>query len=396
MLGTGELSERISRISVSTTMRVASEAAALKREGVDVVDFGAGEPDFPTPENVKQAAIRALAENFTKYTSPAGIIELREAVCARYKADYGALYSPSECVTSIGGKHVIFNMVQVLINPGDEVIIPVPYWVTFQDVVNYAGGKCIFVETSEENGFALTAEMVEPYLSSRTRMVIVNSPCNPSGAVVGAEEFERLLDITSRRGIYLLSDECYGKFVYSGDPFSVASLPGAKQTVLVVSSLSKTYAMTGWRVGFGLGPEPVIQAVVKLQSHSTSNPTSIAQKAGVEALAGPQDSVSRMLAEYHRRRDFVVARLRRIPGVTCAEPHGAFYAYPNISAAFREGGVSNTVEFAERLLGKEHVAVVPGEAFGTGQHVRISYATSMRELERGLDRLHNFIANLNP
>jgi aspartate aminotransferase len=395
MLGTGELSERISRISVSTTMRVASEAERLKRKGVDVVDFGAGEPDFPTPDNVKQAAVRALEENFTRYTSPAGIIELREAVCARHKADYGTAYSPSECVISVGGKHAIFNLVQVLINPGDEVIIPVPYWVTFQDVVNYAGGKCMFVETSEENDFALTAAMVEPYLSNRTRMVIVNSPCNPSGAVVRAEEFARLLEITSRRGIYLLADECYGKFVYSGDPFSAASVPGAKQTVLVASSLSKTYAMTGWRVGFGLGPEPVIQAVVKLQSHSTSNATSIAQKAGVEALAGPQDSVSRMLAEYRRRRDFVVERLRRIPGVTCAEPHGAFYAYPNISAVFREGGVRNTVEFAERLLGKEHVAVVPGEAFGTGQHVRISYATSMRELERGLDRIHNFIANLN-
>jgi aspartate aminotransferase len=253
----------------------------------------------------------------------------------------------------------------------------------------------VFVPTDEQNGFALTASMLEPHLTPQTKLVIVNSPSNPSGAVLAAEEFARILHLTSRRGIYLLADECYGRFLYEGSPFSVASLPGAKDTVLVAGSLSKTYSMTGWRIGFCLAPEPIIQAIIKLQSHSTSNPTSVAQKAAVEALLGPQDSVERMLAEYRRRRDLVVRRLRQIPGVTCIEPQGAFYAYPNVSSVFRDDGVQDTLQFAERLLQKEKVAVVPGEAFGTDRHIRISYATSMKELERGLDRIHNFIANLN-
>lgn len=377
-------------------MRVAAEAERLRRQGVDVVDFGAGEPDFPTPENVKQAAIRAINENFTKYTSSGGTLELRQAICERHAADFGTRYLPAECAVNVGGKHSVFNLVQVLIEPGDEVIIPVPYWVTYKDVVNYAGGKCVFLQTDEENGFRLTARMMEPWLSNRTKLVLINSPSNPSGAVLDPEEFERIYHLTSGRGIYLLTDECYCRFLYDSAPFSVASLPGAKSTVLVAGSLSKTYAMTGWRIGFTLAPEPIAQAIVKLQSHSTSNPTSIAQKAAVEAVLGPQDSVAAMLAEYRRRRDFVIQRLRRIPGVTCAEPRGAFYAYPNVSAVFRDNGVRNTMQFAERLLQKEKVAVVPGEAFGTDYHVRISYAASMHELERGLDRIHNFIANLLP
>jgi aspartate aminotransferase len=375
-------------------MHVASEAERLRRAGEDVVDFGAGEPDFPTPDNIKQAAVRAIEANFTRYTAASGIPELKAAVCERHAADFGTRYSPSECVISVGGKHVVFNVVQVLVDPGDEVIIPVPYWVTFRDVVAYAGGKCVFVPTDEENGFRLTAAMLEPYLSNRTKAVIINSPSNPSGAVVNPEEFERILHLTSRRGIYLLSDECYCYFVYGSEPHSIASAPHARDSVVVIGSLSKTYAMTGWRVGFGLGPEAVMQAVAKLQSHSTSNATSVAQKAGIEALCGPQDSVKIMLDEYRRRREFVVRRLREIPGVTCAEPMGAFYAYPNVGAALRPGGVENTMQFAERLLQQRRVAVVPGEAFGTDCHIRISYATSMGELERGLDRLHAFIANL--
>ncbi len=394
MLQTGELSERISRISVSATMRVASQADRLRREGYDVVDFGAGEPDFPTPENVKRAAIRAIEDNFTKYTAAGGTPELRQAICRRHAADFGTAYTEPECVVSVGGKHAIFNLMQVLIEPGDEVIIPVPYWVTFKDVVNYAGGKCVFVNTDEQSGFTVTASMIEPHLTERTKLVIVNSPANPSGAVVGPEEFASIVELAARRGIYVLADECYCRFLYDGSPFSAASLPGGKETVIVAGSLSKTYAMTGWRVGFTLGPEPIVQAVIKLQSHSTSNPTSISQKAAIEALAGPQDSVDTMLAEYRRRRDFVVARLRQIPGVTCAEPKGAFYAYPNVGCALSEKGVQDTLQFAERLLQKERVAVVPGEAFGTERHVRISYATSMGDLERGLDRMHNFITKL--
>jgi aspartate aminotransferase len=385
------IAERISWISESSTMKVAAEAAKLRSEGVDVVDFSAGEPDFPTPDNIKQAAIRALDQNFTKYTAASGTLELKKAVCDRHAEDFGTAYKPSECLITVGGKHAIFNLTQALLNPGDEVVIPVPYWVTYKDVVNFAGGKCVFVDTDEREGFTLTAAMVEPYLNARTKLVIINSPANPSGAVMDRAEFEKIARVTAARGIYLMTDECYCKFLYDSEPFSIASLPGIKETVLVAGSLSKTYAMTGWRIGFGLAPAPIVEAMGKLQSHSTSNPTSISQKAAVEALRGPQDSVTTMLAEYHKRRDFVIHRLRAIPGVECAEPRGAFYAYPNLGATIGKNGIHDTLQLSERLLAEAQVAVVPGEAFGTERHVRISYATSMKELERGLERMHKFV-----
>jgi aspartate aminotransferase len=390
-----EIADRVSAISVSSTLKVSADADKLRQQGIDVVDFGAGEPDFPTPDNVKQAAIRAIENNFTKYTAAGGTLETKKAVCERHAADFGTDYKPSECVISVGGKHVIFNVMQVLVNPGDEVIIPVPYWVTYKDVVNYAGGKCVFIESDEAAGFALTAEMVARAITPRTKIIIINSPSNPNGAVIPQAEFEKIYKVTSEAGIYLLTDECYCHFLYGSKPFSIASLPGAKEHVLVAGTCSKTYAMTGWRVGFALVPESVAGAMLKLQSHSTSNVTSIAQKAAVEALRGPQDSVATMLAEYRKRRDFVVPRLRQIPGITCAMPEGAFYAYPNISAILGRGGINTAQQFAERLLAEAHVAVVPGEAFGTNHHVRISYATSMHELERGLDRMETFINGLS-
>jgi len=386
--------DRISSISVSSTMKVMADADKLRREGVDVVDFSAGEPDFPTPDNIKQAAIRAIEGNFTKYTPAGGTAELKQAVIERHKIEFGTDYKASECIITVGGKHVLFNYTQALVNPGDEVIIPVPYWVTYKDIVNYAGGKCVFVETDEKEGFLLTAAMVERAITPRTRVIIINSPSNPSGAVLADAEFEKLYHIAAKLGIFLLTDECYSHFLYSGSPYSVASIPGSKSTVLVAGTVSKTYAMTGWRIGYGLAPEPIIGAINKLQSHSTSNATSIAQKAAVEALRGPQDSVPQMLAEYRKRRDFVVPRLRQIPGVTCSMPAGAFYAYPNARAAFERGGMKTPLEFADRLLKEASVAVVPGEAFGTDDHVRISYATSMKELERGLDRIHKFVEKL--
>ena len=394
MQATLEIAERISRISISSTMKVSADADKLRREGVDVVDFGAGEPDFPTPANIKQAAIDALAKNFTKYTAVGGTPELREAICARHRADFGTDYSASECLVTVGGKHAIFNLMQALINPGDEVIIPVPYWVTYKDVVNYAEGKCVFVQTDEHTGFEVTAAMIERHLTPRTKLVIINSPSNPSGAVISKSEFLAIYKLTSERGIFLMTDECYCHFVYEGQPFSIAAAPGAKDTVVVAGSLSKTYAMTGWRIGFALAPAPIIAAMNKLQSHSTSNPTSIAQKAAVEAMRGPQDSIPEMLSEYRKRRDFVVNRLLQIPGVSITMPKGAFYAYPNISVAFASGRIKNSLDFSAELLAKAHVAVVPGEAFGTNDHIRISYATSMHELERGLDRLHTFIDGL--
>jgi aspartate aminotransferase len=386
-----EIAVRISSISVSSTMKVGADAEKLRAEGVDVVDFGPGEPDFPTPDNIKQAAIRAIEQNFTKYTPAGGTAELKQAVCERHALDFGTAYKPNECLITVGGKHAIFNLTQALINPGDEVVIPVPYWVTYKDVVNYAGGKCVFVDTDEANGFTLTAAMMEPHLTDRTKLVLMNSPSNPSGAVMDRGEFEKLFLLTNERGIFLLTDECYSQFLYDSEPYSIASMPGAKETVLVAGTVSKTYAMTGWRIGYALVPPPIVTAMNKLQSHSTSNPTSIAQKAAVEALRGPQESVGVMLAEYRKRRDFVVGRLRAIPGVKCSEPRGAFYAYPNVGVVLGRSGIQNTLQFSERLLAEAHVAVVPGEAFGTDRHVRISYATSMQELDRGLDRLHEFI-----
>lgn len=393
MLSTLGLAERVSAISVSSTMKVAAEAEKLRREGKDVVDFGAGEPDFPTPDNIKQAAIDAINQNFTKYTNAGGIQELKEAVCARHAEDYGTKYTPAECVINIGGKHAIFNLVQILVNPGDEVVIPVPYWVTYKDVVNYAGAKCVFLETDEAEGFKLTAKMLERSLTPKTKLVIINSPSNPSGAVLSNEEFERIFRLTHERGIWLMTDECYCRFLYEGSPYSIASMPGAKESVVVAGSLSKTYAMTGWRIGFVLGPAPVVGGIVKLQSHSTSNPTSIAQKAALEALRGPQASVGVMLKEYAKRREYVLGRLSAMPGVKAGNPAGAFYAYPNIGCAFgAKSGMKSGMDFSERLLAEELVAVVPGEAFGTDAHVRISYATSMHELERGLDRIGAFVA----
>jgi aspartate aminotransferase len=256
--------------------------------------------------------------------------------------------------------------------------------------VNYAGGKCVFVETDEDKGFTFTADSIAPHITSKTKLLIINSPGNPSGGVLSREEFERIYHLAAKRGIRLMTDECYCRFLYDSEPFSVASMPGAKDNVVVAGSLSKTYAMTGWRIGFALAPKPLIDAMMKLQSHTTSNPTSIAQKGAIEALRGPQESIGIMLAEYRKRRDFVVKRLRAIPGVKIAEPRGAFYAYPNVSVGFRNG-ISSAMQFSERLLAEAHVAVVPGEAFGTSEHVRLSYATSMKELERGLDRIERFI-----
>lgn len=391
MQATSEIAERISSISVSSTMKVAADAEKLRRDGVDVVDFGAGEPDFPTPANIKQAGIRAIEANFTKYTNTGGTQDLREAICERHRKDFGTNYSATECMVTVGGKHAIFNIMQALINPGDEAIIPVPYWVTYKDVVNYAGGKCVFVETDEKTGFEVTPAMIEKAMTPRTKLVIINSPSNPSGGVLSQETFRAIFDLTSRREVFLMTDECYCQFLYEDQPFSIAAAPGAKETVIVAGSLSKTYSMTGWRIGFALAPAPIIGAMMKLQSHSTSNPTSIAQKAAYEAMTGPQDSIPEMLAEYRRRRDFVIGRLRQIPGVSIVMPKGAFYAYPNIAVAFQSGRLKNSMDFSTALLAEAHVAVVPGEAFGTRDHIRISYATSPKELERGLERIHKFI-----
>jgi aspartate aminotransferase len=386
-----QFSERISRISVSSTAAVVQKADKLRASGVKLVDFGAGEPDFPTPDHIKQAAVRALEENFTKYTPTGGTRELKEALVDRHAKDFGSHYSVEECLVTVGGKQAIFEAMVTMLNDGDEVILPVPYWVSFLDIIHYAGGKSVFLETDEAENFAVRAEAVEKLITSRTRMIVVNSPNNPTGAVISREEMERLLGVAARHKVLLLSDECYCHFLYDDPPFSLGSAKD-REHLLIVGSLSKTYAMTGWRVGFALGPTKLLANMLKLQSHSTSNPTSIAQKAGVEALRASQDSVRAMLAEYRRRRDRVVEGLRAIPGVQCTLPQGAFYAYPNISAYLNRDGLADTTVLAERLLEEAHVAVVPGPAFGTQQHVRLSYATSLAQIDEGLRRMAAFFS----
>jgi len=384
-----QFSERISRISVSSTAAVVQKAEKLRSTGAKLVDFGAGEPDFPTPDHIKQAAVRALEENFTKYTPTVGTRDLKEALVDRHAKDFGSHYSVEECLVTVGGKQAIFEAMMATLNDGDEVILPVPYWVSYLDIINYAGGKAVFLETEEAENFTMRADAVEKLITLRTRMIVVNSPNNPTGAVVSREEMERLLEVAARHKVLLMSDECYCQFLYDDPPYSLGSSMD-RDHLLIVGSLSKTYAMTGWRVGFALGSNKLLANMLKLQSHSTSNPTSIAQKAAVEALRASQDSVRAMLAEYRRRRDRVVEGLRSIPNVKCTLPQGAFYAYPNISAYLNRDGLADTTVLAEKLLEEAHVAVVPGPAFGTQQHVRLSYATSLNNIDEGLRRMAAF------
>ena len=385
----------MARISESATMAVSAKAGQLKASGVNVIAFAAGEPDFPTPNYIKDAAKQALDNDFTRYTPAGGIPALKQAITDWHRNDFGTDYATSECIASVGGKHAIFNVMAALLDDGDEVVLPVPYWVTFYDVVNYHGGRCVQVKTEESDGYRLTAAAIEKTLTPKTRIVIVNSPNNPSGAVVDRAEFEKIYELTSTRGIMLMTDECYCKFVYETEPFSIASLPGTKPNVVVIGSLSKTFAMTGWRLGYTLGPKELISAINKLQSHSTSNPTSFVQIAAIEALTAPQDSVDQMLAEYRRRRDYVIPALNAIPGIECPTPGGAFYAYPNISSTFGKAGINSPIDFAGKLLDDVHVAVVPGEAFGTDAHVRLSYAASMEDLTEGLSRIRQFMTQLS-
>ncbi len=375
-------------------MAVMEAATKLREQGIDVMDFGPGEPDFPTPDNVKQAGIRAIQSDFTKYTAIGGIKELKKAIVDKHAREFGSKYDVSECVVNIGGKHAIFSIFEAVVEAGDDVIIPTPYWVTFADIARLVNSNPIFVPTKESDGFRLTAEILERALTPKTRLVVVNSPNNPSGAVLDNAEFGKIARLCRERNVLLLADECYSHFLYDGrKPFSVGSFTDLKSHILIAGSVSKTYSMTGWRIGYVLAVSEIIGGIVKLQSHSTSNPTSVSQRAALEALTGPQESVGIMLAEYAKRRKFVLDRLRAIPGVKCAEPGGAFYAYPNISAAFGKGGIKGSVDFSARLLEKAHVAVTPGEAFGTNDHIRISYATSIEQLDKGLKRMHEFMTS---
>jgi aspartate aminotransferase len=385
------LTNRINRIEPSATMAVVAEADKLRSQGIDVVDFGAGEPHFSTPQHIKDAAIAAIEGNFTKYTAVAGTPELRDAIAHRHNVDFDSDYRREEVVASTGGKNALFNAIQVLVDHGDEVILPVPYWVSFKDIIRYAGGNCVLLESDEAQGFRVTAEMVSRLITSQTKAIILNSPSNPSGAVMSPEDMSEVVRLAHERGIWVLSDECYVYLNYTGKNFSVGALREYKERMVILGSLSKTYAMTGWRLGYAMAPAAVISAMAKLQSQSTSNPTSIVQKAAVAALNGPQECVEQMRREYIELRNHVVGGLRSIPGVTCTMPEGAFYAYPNISAFLGRGGLKSASDVAGRLLREAHVATVPGEGFGTTEHIRVSYATSKAELDRGLARMRKFL-----
>jgi aspartate aminotransferase len=395
-----QLAERINRIQISPTAAVIAEADRLKSQGVDIADFGPGEPDFPTPEHIKKAAIKAIEENKTKYTPTPGIMPLREAICAWHKRELGSDYSPKECIVTVGGKHGIFNVMSVLVQAGDEVIIPAPYWVSFPDIVKYAGGTPVYVQTRPEDGFSVKAAAIEKAITLKTKLLILNSPSNPTGGVVPPDEYLRILAVCKKHNVWLMGDECYSHFTYEPHkPFSIASAADSKNNVIIIGSVSKTFAMTGWRIGYTLAPAELIQALTKLQSQSTSNPTSIAQYAALEAMRGSMESVPAMLAEYDRRRKRIVAGLNAIAGVKCELPGGAFYAFPNVSAHLTNGSsgraiAKDTAELAKLLLDQARVALVAGEGFGAPGYLRLSYATSIERIDEGLRRLERFFTRV--
>ena len=387
-------SDRIGRIEVSATMAVTAEAAKLRAQGAKLVDFGAGEPHFATPRHIKDAAIEAIEANFTRYTTVAGIPEVRQAIVERHATDFGSDYSPEEAVFTTGGKLALFNAIQVLVDHGDEVILPVPYWVSFKDIIQYAGGKVVYLETSEAENFRITADGIEQAITPRTKAIILNSPSNPAGSVVSPADLERIVRLAHERGIYLLLDECYVYLQYTGALVSGGSFTEAKEHVVVLGSLSKTYSMTGWRAGYALGPKPIIAAMSKLQSQSTSSTASIVQKAAVAALNSSQECVAEMRADFLKLRDRILGRLAEIPGITCTKPEGAFYVYPNVSKYLGRPGAQTAMDLASRLLHEAHVVTVPGEAFGTKEHIRLSYAVSHENVDEGVNRMKAFFAKL--
>jgi aspartate aminotransferase len=382
-----QVSENVGRMKVSSTLAAMQTAEAMRAAGVDVVDLGPGEPDFDTPQNIKDAAAAAMQAGKTKYTPTAGTRDLQQAIIEMYRRDFGATYERNEVMGTSGGKQAIFNAVVSLINPDDEVLIPKPYWVTFPEIVTFARGRSVFIET-EENGFVLTADMVRRAITPKTKLIILNSPSNPSGRVIPPNEFKEIMEVVAERGLFAVSDECYLRFVYPpATVFSAASLrPEVRRRLCIAGSFSKTFAMTGWRIGYSLAGADWTRAMAKVQGHSTSNATSISQAAAVEALTGPQDSVATMLAEYTRRREWLLNALNEIPGLKCPQPEGAFYAFPDVRGCLK-GRMSTSEDFATELLEKEQTVVTDGAGFGAEGFIRISYATSLERLEEGVKRI---------
>lgn len=390
------LTDRVSRIQPSPTMAVMNRAAELSAAGVDVVDFGPGEPDFGTPEPVCEAGIEAIRQGHTRYTNTAGVRELRTAIAERYRQQWGGAFGPENVIAASGGKQALFNAILSLVQEGDEVIIPVPYWVSFPDQVLFAGGKPVFAPLDPGTGLRPTAEAIRPFITSSTRALILNSPSNPSGAVIDRAELEAILEMCAASNVVVIFDETYEFFVYGGQSHvSAAKWYGSyPEHIVVVNSLSKTFAMTGWRLGWAIAHPALISAMSKIQSHSTSNPTSISQTAGLRALAGCDDEVREMHAAYVERRKWLVPALNSIDGIECLEPDGAFYAFPDVSKLFPRGSFNGSLEFCSWLLDEARVAVVPGAAFGADEFIRISYATSMERIREGVERIRTAVAGL--
>ncbi len=388
-----KLAERVTKIQPSPTLAIDAKAKALKAQGVDIVGFGAGEPDFDTPSNIKEAAKRAIDAGFTTYTPVGGTDELKDAIIAKMKRDHGLEYAREEISVACGAKHSLYNISQALIQEGDEVIIPAPYWVSYPDQVVLAGGKPVFIDTDETSGFKITPEQLEKAVTGRTRALILNSPCNPTGASYSAEELRAIGQVCLKHDFLIISDDIYERLIYDGLTFGniVQALPELKGRTIVVNGVSKTYAMTGWRIGYACGPKELMGAMTKMQSQSTSNPTSIAQKAAIEALNGPQDAVAAMAVEFDKRRNYIVERLNAMPGVTCFKATGAFYVFPNFSGvygkSFNGRAINNSSDFAAYLLEEAKVAIVPGVAFGADKYARLSYASSMENIRKGMDRI---------
>ena len=383
-----QLAHRLSQIGESATLRVARLASELRREGVDVVDFGAGEPDFASPGVAVEAARAALADGFTKYTEGNGTPQLREAIATYLAERHGAPWQASDVIVTVGAKTGLFELALALFDSGDEVVLPRPFWVSFAEQIRFAGAAPVFVDLDGADGFTVRAEPLLAAITPRTRAVLINSPSNPTGGVMPADELAALVRGCAERGVVLISDETYERFLYDGARHASAGSIAAEfaDTVVLVSSFSKTYAMTGWRLGYVAGPTWLLRALTKIQSHSTGNPTSFAMVGAVEALTGAEADVRTMVAEYQVRRDLLIPRLNAIPGVTCQPPAGAFYAFPDVSGALGSGR-ETPAELAEVLLKEAHVAVVPGEAFGSDRNVRISFACSREDLDRGLTRI---------
>lgn len=381
------LSERIAQMQASSTLAAMQKALALRATGADVVDLGAGEPDFDTPAHIKRAAAEAMNTGQTKYTATGGTRALQEAIVNYYEREFGASYDTSEVMATAGGKQAIFNAVVTLANAGDEVLIAKPYWVTFPEIAKFAGAQPVFIET-EETGFQLTAEQVKRAITPRTKLIIINSPSNPSGRVIPPTEFRKIMEVVAEHDIYAVSDECYLRFVYPpAQVFSASSLaPELRRRLCIAGSFSKTYAMTGWRMGYALAPREWIKGMLLVQGHSTSNPNSIAQHAATEAFNSSQDCVGEMLAEYRARREWIMSALDDIPGFCCFAPEGAFYAFPDVRGCLK-GKIRTSGEFAEKLLNEQQTVVTDGAGFGASGYIRISYATSRDRLEEGVRRI---------